>query len=55
MNSFIVISMDFYHRYGIILWKATVEGRVFCKKAIFVEHLVVSASRHTHNTVKNLR
>ena len=31
MNSFIVIFMDFYHRYGTTRWKATVEGRVFFK------------------------
>ena len=44
MNSFTVIFMDFYHRCETILWKATVEGRVFCKKAIFVEHITVAAS-----------
>ena len=45
MNSFIAAFMDINHRYGTILWKPTVEGRAFCKKAIFVEHLVVASSR----------
>ena len=34
MNSFIVIFMDLYNRYGTILWTE----EYFVKKAIFVEH-----------------
>ena len=38
MNSFIDTLLDFYHRCGTILWKATVEGRVFCKKKLFLQN-----------------
>ena len=32
MNSFIVIFMDFYHRYGTILWKPLWKEEYFLKK-----------------------
>ena len=55
MNSFIDTLLDFYHRCGTILWKATVEGRVFCKKkAIFVEHIAVAASRGILRTLSKV-
>ena len=50
MNSFTVIFMDLYNRYGTILWKE----EYFVKKAIFVEHPPVAAFRGILRTLSKI-
>ena len=50
MNSFIIIFMNFYHRYGTMLWKE----ECFVKRAIFVEHLAVVPFRGILRTLSKI-
>ena len=50
MNSFIVIFMDLYNRYGTILWKE----EYFVKKANFAEHLAMAAFRGILRTLSKI-